>query len=241
MGDLFWNKVAGVIIGGVLVVLIITELGHLLVPAHSVEELTADNTAYPVDWAAVGGDSTGAVEVVEAGPVDYGLLLAGADIASGERITRRCQSCHTFDEGGATGTGPNLFDVVGRDIASIAGFGYSNALVDLEGGWSFEALDGFMESPRNYANGTAMSFAGLRNEDDRMDLIAYLRSLSNSPIALPAALSAMETAVVEEADTATELVEEPAGDVVETNADETSDDPMPETAGEDVPADDGDH
>jgi cytochrome c len=241
MGDLFWNKVAGVIIGGVLVVLIITELGHLLVPAHSVEELTADNTAYPVDWAAIEGDGAGEVEVVEAGPVDYGMLLASADISSGERITRRCQSCHTFDDGGATGTGPNLFDIVGRDIAAIAGFGYSDALNDLEGGWSFEALDGFLESPRNFASGTAMSFAGLRNEDDRMDLIAYLRSLSNSPVALPAALSAMEAELVDGADDAMERVEDAAADGVEAIGDETLEQSPPEPTEDETPADDGGH
>ena len=99
MGDLFWNKVAGVIIGAVLVVLVIMELGHMLVPSHGKGELTAENTAYPFNWAAIDSGSTGAtMEEVDTGPVDFGLLLASADIGAGERVIRRCVSCHTVEE-----------------------------------------------------------------------------------------------------------------------------------------------
>lgn len=207
MGDLFWNKVFGVIIGGVLVVLLIMELGHMLVPSHGADELTAENTAYPVDWDSLGAGATAAVEEEEAGPVDFGTLLAAANIDAGARSFRRCQACHTVDEGGAALQGPNLYDIVNRDIASVAGFNYSGALQELEGGWTFEALYGFIENPRGYAAGTSMSFAGLRNENDRIDLIAYLRSLSASPAELPAPLAAAEE-VVEE--TAAEIVDDAA-------------------------------
>ena len=79
MGELFWNKVAGVVLATVLGVLAITELGHLLVPSHAADELTAENTAYPVDWAALeSGASSEAV--VEEGPTDYGLVLASAGV-----------------------------------------------------------------------------------------------------------------------------------------------------------------
>ena len=84
MGDLFWNKVAGVLIGAVLAVMAITELGHLLVPSHGAHELTDENTSYPVDWAAIESGG-GEAEPVEEGPTDYGLLLANADISNGER------------------------------------------------------------------------------------------------------------------------------------------------------------
>ncbi len=189
MGDLFWNKLAGVVIGGILVVLLITELGHMLVPSHGADELTAENTSYPIDWEALGTGASAEAEVIDEGPTDYGLLLANADLSAGERITRRCVSCHTFDNGGGSGTGPNLWNVVGTDIAAAAGFGYSNALEDLEGAWTFEALDGFLESPRGYASGTIMSFAGLRNLDgliadgrravNRLDRV--LQQLENNP------------------------------------------------------------
>ena len=89
MGDLFFNKIAGVIIGGILVILVITELGHMLVKSHAPEELTAENTAYPVNWAALESGAAGTEEAVVEGPTDYGLLLANADAAAGERVARR--------------------------------------------------------------------------------------------------------------------------------------------------------
>ena len=198
MGELFWNKVAGVVLATVLGVLAITELGHLLVPSHAAHELTAENTAYPVDWAAL--DSGHSVEVVEEGPTDYGLVLAAADIGAGERAARRCAACHSFDQGGANGVGPNLWGIVGADIASHDGFGYSGALESIEGGWTYEALDAFIESPAGYAPGTAMSFRGLGNDDTRLELIAYLRSLPDNPMPLPAPL--VETASADAVDDA---------------------------------------
>ncbi|WP_291841862.1 cytochrome c family protein [Maricaulis sp.] len=208
MGELFWNKVAGVVLATVLGVLAITELGHLLVPSHAAHELTAENTAYPVDWAAIGsGPST---EVVEEGPTDYGLVLAAADIGAGERAARRCAACHTFNEGGANGVGPNLWGIVNADIANHAGFSYSAALEGLEGAWTYAALDAFIENPSGYASGTAMSFRGLGNDDTRLELIAYMRSLSNNPAPLPAPLAdtASLRAVDDAMGTAMEAVEE---------------------------------
>lgn len=230
MGDLFWNKVFGVIIGGVLVVLLIMELGHMLVPSHGADELTAENTAYPVDWDSLGSGATAAVEEEEAGPVDFGTLLAAANIDAGARSFRRCQACHTVDEGGPALQGPNLWEVVNRDIASVAGFNYSGALQDLDGGWTFEALYGFIENPRGYAPGTSMSFAGLRDQNDRIDLIAYLRSLSASPAELPAPLAAAEAAVedaaaeiVDDAAAAMEDAADAAGDMIDDAAETVED------------------
>ncbi|MFY0638643.1 c-type cytochrome [Maricaulis maris] len=186
MGELFWNKVAGVVLATVLAVLAIMELGHLLVPSHAAHELTAENTAYPVDWAAIGAGAS--TEVIVEGPTDYGLVLAAADIGAGERAARRCAACHTFDQGGANGVGPNLWGVVGTDIASRDGFSYSAALQSLDGAWTYEALDAFIENPSSYASGTAMSYRGLGNDDTRLELIAYMRSLADNPMPLPAPL-----------------------------------------------------
>lgn len=234
MGDLFWNKVAGVVIGGILVVLLIMELGHMLVPSHAADELTAENTAYPVDWANLGSGATAAAEEEEAGPVDFGTLLAAASVDSGARSFRRCQACHTVDEGGGALQGPNLYEIVNRDVASVAGFNYSGTLQDLEGSWTYEALYGFIENPRGYAAGTSMSFAGLRDETARIDLIAYLRSLSANPAALPAPLAAVEEAAAEvmdeaaagmedAADAAGDMMDEAAADAVETVDDTVED------------------
>ena len=96
------------------------------------------------------------------------------DAEAGSQIWRQCQACHVLDEE-QNRVGPHLVGIVGRDMASIDGFRYSNALLDLQGGiWSPDELDAYLTNPRNYAPGTRMSYPGLRDEDDRRDLLAYL-------------------------------------------------------------------
>ncbi|WP_417490974.1 c-type cytochrome [Maricaulis sp.] len=245
MGDLFFNKIAGVVIGGILIILVITELGHMLVKSHAPEELTVENTIYPVDWAALEGGPASAGEAVVEGPTDYGLLLAAADAGAGERIARRCQACHTFENGGADGTGPHLWGVVGRAVASAAGFSYSGALNELGGSWGYEELDAFLERPAGYAPGTNMTFAGLRNEEQRMDLIAYLRSLSDSPMALPDPLPAPGEAMDAEAiETAMDDAATQADAAVTDMVDAVEPVDMPDgdmAAPEDQPAEDTGH
>lgn len=138
------------------------------------------------------------VVVPEADPADAGdavaddtpplaTLLASADPAAGETITRQCTACHVFAEGGESRVGPYLWNVLGRDIASVAGFNYSAALQEIEGEWTYEKLDGFLANPRGFAPGTSMSYAGLRSAGDRANLIAYMRGLSHEPLPLPEA------------------------------------------------------
>jgi len=98
------------------------------------------------------------------------------DAERGEKLFRRCAVCHTVTEGGADKTGPNLFGVVGRDIATKDGFRYSKALLALEGSWTEDALTQYLLSPRTYARGTKMAFAGLRKTPDRADVIAWLKA-----------------------------------------------------------------
>jgi cytochrome c len=118
-------------------------------------------------------------------------LLASADAAAGEAVFKKCTSCHTGDKGGANKVGPNLFGVVERPIASHEGFGYSAAMKDFSQGgsvtWTFDNLNHFLTAPKKFIPGTAMGFAGLKKEEERANLIAYLRSLADTPVALPAA------------------------------------------------------
>lgn len=179
MGDLFWNKIAGVVIGTILAVMVIGLIAEGLFPEHGEET----EFAYPLDLSSLG---TGSGAVEEAPEVDLGTLLANASADAGERIARRCVSCHTFERGGANGTGPNLWGVVGADKATHAGFNYSATLTSMEGNWTYENLNNFIENPRGYAPGTNMSFAGLRGEEDRADLLAYLQTLSDNPVPFPA-------------------------------------------------------
>lgn len=181
MGSLFFNKVAGALLAIFLVVLGLSTLAESLFHTEGPE-----SPAYPVDLSAL--QPAAPEEEEDTGPPDFGVLLAGADISAGERVARRCASCHTFEEGGADGTGPHLWGVIGRDVASVSGFNYSQAMREYaEGGteWMYQNVYDYLESPRNYVPGTAMSFAGLRDQTDRINIIAYMRSLSNNPEPLP--------------------------------------------------------
>jgi cytochrome c len=110
--------------------------------------------------------------------VDIAALVAAADAGKGAKVFSKCKACHKL-ESGANATGPHLFGIFDRDIASADGFGYSGTLAGLEGNWTAEALDGFLASPKKYAPGTKMSFAGLKKQKDRANLIAYLQSVGN--------------------------------------------------------------
>ncbi len=115
-----------------------------------------------------------------------GALLAKADASAGDADTKKyCVSCHNFNEGGGAKVGPDLYGVIGRDVASTSGFDYSSALKKHAGPWTFAELNQWLYSPRGYAPGTKMSFAGIENDKARGDVIAYLRTLSAKPEPLP--------------------------------------------------------
>jgi cytochrome c len=181
MGELFWNKVAGSVLGTLLVVFGLQEISHMIVHPHELEE-----AAYPIEVPEEGAG--GAVE--EAAP-DIGALLAAANPTAGGTFARTlCGSCHTFEEGGAALTGPNLYNVVGRPVASFSGFAYSPAMQGHGGDWTYEALWAFLENPQRNVSGTAMTFAGLPREDQRANVIAFLSTLSATPAPFPAPLAA---------------------------------------------------
>lgn len=122
----------------------------------------------------------------EEAPEDIAVLLASAEEAEGEKVTRKCTACHTFEQGGANKIGPNLWNVVGNSIAHVEDYSYSSALGEKSGDtWTFENLSAFLADPRGFAPGTKMSFAGIKNAQERADLLLYLRSLSDSPAPLP--------------------------------------------------------
>lgn len=112
-------------------------------------------------------------------------LLANADLAAGEKIFAKCSACHTIEQGGANGIGPNLYGVMGEAIGEgRGGFAFSADLKDHGGIWDWENMNAWLTSPRKFAAGTKMSFAGLGKPEDRANLMAWLNT-QGSNIALP--------------------------------------------------------
>lgn len=126
-------------------------------------------------YIATGDDAPAEEEVVEEEP-DFAELLAAADPAKGEKVFSKCKACHKLEEG-ANGTGPYLYGVVGRAVASVDGFGYSDVVTGLGGAWGTEELNAFIENPKGYAPGTKMSFKGISKATDRANLIAFLQTI----------------------------------------------------------------
>lgn len=120
-------------------------------------------------------DGGGATEVA-AVEIDVPTLLANGDPGKGERVFKKCASCHAFEAGAGAKVGPNLWGIVGRDVASAGGFSYSDALSSHGGAWTPEELYAFLESPKDYAPGNKMTFRGLSKPEQRADLISYLQT-----------------------------------------------------------------
>jgi len=152
--------------------------------------------------------------VEDGGPaeVDLGTVLAAADPAKGEATFAKCISCHTINQGGANGIGPNLFGVIGKPIGKhAAGFAYSSDLSGHGGEWTYENLFDWLASPKAFAAGTKMSFAGLSSPEDRANVVAYLKANGGGPdYPAPAAPAAEEGAASAEGDAAGPATEPPA-------------------------------
>ncbi len=156
-------------------------------------------------------------------------LMADADPAAGEDLSRACAACHSFDEGGPNLVGPNNWDVVGSVMGHIADFNYSDALQERHDAgdiWSYASLDAFLLNPQAYLPGTSMVYAGIPDVQDRANLIAWLRTLSSDPFPLPTPEEI--SAVTGETETGEAPAEEAAAE--EVASDETAAADAEETA-----------
>lgn len=179
MNSFEFNKLAASVLVALLVAMTGSLLSELLVHPHKIEKNVIE-----IAIESKGGDAGSDNKALQ--PIEP--LLAAASIENGKNVAKKCLQCHTFEEGGANSTGPNLWDVVGKEIAHHAtNFAYSAGMKAKTGTWTFEELNKFLAKPRDYAPGTKMSFVGLKDDKERADVIAYLRSLSPKPVPLPAA------------------------------------------------------
>jgi cytochrome c len=184
MDSFEFNKLIGALLGVVFVVFSVNLIADAIFAAPVPEKPGFIIEAPEEEEGAEGGG-----EAAAAAPI--ATLLASADPAKGEAVFKKCATCHTGENGGANKTGPNLWNIVNRPIAGHEGFSYSAPMKEFSQGgktvWDYEHLNHFLAGPKAYIKGTAMGFAGVKKDDERANLIAYLRTLSDRPAPLPEA------------------------------------------------------
>ena len=175
-----FNKIAGAVLGTALLVFGLNELRGIVYHGEMPEK-----PGMVIEVAETGGETGGGG--AETAAVPLAELLAKADPVKGEAQHKACLACHDFTKGGPNKTGPELWDVVERPIASAPGFAYSDSLKEKSGEkWTFEHLNEFIKNPKGFAPKTKMAFAGIKRDQPRADLLAYLRTLSDAPKPFPA-------------------------------------------------------
>ena len=181
MDSFEWNKIIGAVLGTAIFIFVVR-----LVAEKVYEPEIPAKPGYVVEGVVETPAAGGAAAVAEEAMPDWGTVLASADLAAGKTLSGKCEQCHDLSKGGPNKIGPNLYAVVDRVRGSHEGFAYSAALKGKPGNWSYDELFKFLKAPGSYIPGTKMSFAGLKSEKDRINLIGYLRSNADAPAALPA-------------------------------------------------------
>ena len=173
------NKIVAAILLVGLLVIGISKLSNIIFYVEKPK-----TPGYAVEIEQVASVSTSKTETTEE-KIDISALMAMGDVASGEKIFKKCAACHSINKGGKNNIGPALYNVVGRKIGGVSDYKYSKALIAYGKEWNFEELNGFLIKPAKWIKGTKMAYAGLRKEKDRASVIKYLNQNSDNPLPLP--------------------------------------------------------
>ena len=173
------NKIVAAVL---MVALLVIGIGKLSDVIFHVEKPETPGYAVDVETATTVSTSSSSTEVEK---IDIAALMAMGDLATGEKVFKKCAACHSIVKGGGNKIGPALYNVVGRKVGAVNDYKYSKALAGYEKVWTFEELNGYLIKPATWIKGTKMAFAGLRKEKDRASVIKYLNQNSDSPLPLP--------------------------------------------------------
>jgi cytochrome c len=171
------NRVALTALGAVLFVMLLTAFSNLVL---------APRIPKTPGFALPSGEAAAPAAAPKEAPEEpLPALLAKADPKKGQEDAKVCETCHNFQEGKGPKIGPDLWGVVGRKVASVPGFAFSDALRGVGGDWTYEALNKWITDPKAMASGTKMTFPGEHNPHRRADILAYLQTLSDKPVPFP--------------------------------------------------------
>ncbi len=173
------NKIVAAILMVALLLIGISKISDLV---FHVEKPEIPGYAVEVEQTKI--ISTSSEKIVEE-KINIVALMSMGDLATGEKVFKKCAACHSIVKGGKNNIGPALYNVVGRQVGAVSDYKYSKALAAYEKEWTFEELNGYLIKPAKWIKGTKMAFAGLRKEKDRASVILYLNQNSDNPLPLP--------------------------------------------------------